>query len=215
MKENIITYAIIFNGRSRGTLLRQYLTSTQAAGTPREYGKETENFFDFLANCRRNNVQGFLIKFNLLHRIAHFLDADVKYIYLQRENKIKQAISALKAKKNDYSNGPEVPNDSPFSLERTDFQYIESMVSHYTHAEIYARDFFSEKGITPFQIFYKHLATHEDRCKKIVEILNFLGIPPESMNPPKSNLVSQHTVWNDEVYRMYKEYLREKGETNE
>lgn len=214
MKENIITYAIIFNGRSRGTLLREYLTSTQVAGTPQEYGKETENFFDFLANCRRNNVQGFLIKFNLLPRIAHFLDADVKYIYLQRENKIKQAISALKAEKTGYSNGPEVPNDPPLP-ERTDFQHIELVASVYNRDEIYARTFFSEKGITPFQIFYKHLATHEDRCKKIVEILNFLGVPPESMNPPTSNIVSQHTAWNDEVYRLYKEYIQEKGEVNE
>ena len=213
MKENVITYVIVSNGRSRSTLLRFNLISTGVAGTPEQWGaRDTDftekTFLGFLDGCRRNNVQGFSIKYSELHFIQPFLDViDCKYIWLRRENKIRQAISALKAQKTGRANARERLNDPPLSLTDEDFQYLESQIRSLTLNEIYSGDFFQEKGITPLEIYYKDLDTHEKRSKKVVDILNFLGIQAETPNPISASIVSQHTEWNDEIYRLYKEHL--------
>ena len=212
MKENVITYVIVSNGRSRSTLLRFNIISTGVAGTPEQWGaRDTDftekTFLDFLDGCRRNDVQGFSIKFHELHFIHPFLDViDCKYIWLRRENKIRQAISALKAQKTGHANGEEIINDPPLLLTDEDVQYLESEMRFYTLYEIYSGDFFEEKGITPFELYYKDLDTHEKRSKKVVDILNFLGIQA-APKPISTSIVSQHTKWNDEIYRLYKERL--------
>ena len=79
-------------------------------------------------------------------------------------------------------------------------------IQFYTLYEIYSGDFFSKNGIIPFELYYKDLDTYEKRSKKVVEILNFLGIK-ETPKPITDTLVSQHTEWNDEIYGLYKEHL--------
>lgn len=216
MKENIITYVIISNGRSRSTLLRSFLLSTGVAGTPEQWGRDDtdlseKSFLAFLDSCRLQNVQGFSIKFHQLHFIQSFLaKMDCKYIFLRRENKIRQAISALKVRKTGHASAKTIINDPPLPPTEEDFQFINTHSRSYTINEIYSKDFFQEKGIRPFELYYKDLDTHEKRSKKVVDILNFLGISAETASPIKTDLVSQHTVWNDEVYRLYKEYLCKK-----
>lgn len=206
------TYVIVSNGRSRSTLLRYNLTSIGVAGTPQQLGLRNvdlteKGFLEFLETCRVENVQGFSVKFGELLFIYPYLGKmDCKYIWLRRQNKIRQAISDLKAQKTGKSNARELVSDPPTILSDKDINYLKTHIQFYTLYEIYSGDFFSEKGIIPFELYYKDLDTYEKRSKKVVEILNFLGIK-EIPKPITDTLVSQHTAWNDEIYRLYKEHL--------
>ena len=214
-------YIICTTPRTRSTVLCDLLVSSGVAGYPREYHEEHESLKDLnitdpktyqkyvSVSTSPNGVCGIQVMYKQKHIVEKFIDfKKVKCIWLRRENKIKQAISLLKAaKRNCFHETNETRKDDGLSqIKITNDEII------YNTFELTAQDmswgyYFQENQIGPLTIWYKELETETQQKNILKKVLGFLHIH-ETPIDPKIWGVRQDTEWDKDLYnQIIKTYL--------
>jgi LPS sulfotransferase NodH len=132
---------------------------------------------------------------------------NLKYIFLVRNDKVRQAVSYLKASQTEMwwcipgdPDNPTKPKEEP----RFDFEEIDRRVAFLTEQEDRWRAYFQERGIKPIQLEYDQVAQSYDETIRFV--LSELGIPYPSDQPiPTPRLVKQSSKENEIWIRQYHE----------
>lgn len=190
-------YVICTTPRTRSTVLCDLLVSSDIAGYPREYHEEHES------------LSGIQVMYREKHIVEKFIDfKKVKCIWLRRENKIKQAISLLKAaKRNCFHETNETRKDDNLNkIKITNDEII------YNTFELTAQDmswghYFQENQINPLTIWYKELETEVQQKNILKKVLRFLRIHDTPVDP-KIWSVRQDTKWDKDLYnQIIKTYL--------
>ncbi len=207
-------YVICATPRTRSTVLCDLLVSSNVAGYPREYheGHESIKGLDITdpatyqkyvsVSISPNGVCGIQVMSTEKHIVDKFIDfKNVKCIWLRRENKIKQAISLLKAHKRNcfYETDKDRKNDDLNQIKITRDEIA------YSTFELTAQDlsweyYFQENKIIPLSIWYKDLETETQQKDTLKKVLVFLGI---SVTPsePKVWVTRQDTNWDQDLYK--------------
>lgn len=206
-------YLICATPRTRSTVLCDLLVSSGVAGYPREYHEEHESLKGLDITHRKvyqkyisvstspNGICGIQVMYKQKHIIEKFIDfKKVKCIWLRRENKIKQAISLLKAAKRDcfHETNETRRNDDLDQIKITNDEII------YSTFELTAQDmswgyYFQENRISPLTIWYKELETETQQKDILKKVLAFLGIHDTPLDP-KTWGVRQDTEWDKDLY---------------
>lgn len=215
-------YVICTTPRTRSTVLCDLLVSSDIAGYPREYHEEHESLKDLditdlkayqkyvSVSTSPNGVCGIQVMYKQKHIVEKFIDfRKVKCIWLRREDKIKQAISLLKAaKRNCFHETNETRKDDNLNqIKITNDEII------YHTFELTAQDmswgyYFQENQISPLTIWYKELETEVQQKNILKKVLGFLHIH-ETPIDPKIWGVRQDTEWDKDLYnQIIKTYLR-------
>ena len=131
------------------------------------------------------------------YEVMKTLFDDPKYIYIYRENRVKEAVSWAKAEKTGHflSKGdvPEVSYDKHF---------IYTHLAKICVSERYWMEFFDEHGITPYILSYEELCADYEGCLK--GIFEFLGVPYPEIKIDTSKLpVRQYDEINEAWYRKF------------
>lgn len=174
------------------------------------YGRKSlEQFHEFILSLGStpNGVFGIIIQWDYLHHVFHnfrslpqYRDLDdkallnavfcnPKFIWLQRRNKVDQAISWIKAEhtgvwRHEKDNLPAKKNNEPPAF---DFFLIEENVERFENAEKAWGNFFATHQIDPFIVVYEDLARSFEQTS--LALLDFLNIP----HPPHVDF-SRRTV---------------------
>jgi LPS sulfotransferase NodH/2-polyprenyl-3-methyl-5-hydroxy-6-metoxy-1,4-benzoquinol methylase len=197
-----LTYVIATTPRSGSTLLSSLLTQTGVLGVPAEYWNfhrrerpvatgtqlaerlEASSPADYLTKllaCRttKNGVFGIKLHFSQLQKalLSHpeILEhlAPVKYVYLERGDKVAQAISLTKL----VQGGWRIKRDGKQQQPATS-DYDQDVIAHYIgqleqQIEGWSQ-WFEENGIEPFAVRYEDLAADNDGT--VDSIKRFLGV---------------------------------------
>ena len=126
---------------------------------------------------------------------------NIKFIYLYRENIIKQAISLEKT----VRSGHYVLRDNPDFGEYSE-KNITNKISFLKKENEEWVTFFNEYNIMPHVLTYESLCL--DTPKNIQDILNFLGIKRDFINTE----VSREIQYDETSEEWYQRYIHEKGE---
>ena len=215
-------YVICTTPRTRSTVLCDLLVSSNVAGYPREYHEEHESLKGLDITDRKtyqkyvsvstspNGVCGIQVMYKQKHIVEKFIDfKKVKCIWLRRENKIKQAISLLKAaKRNCFHETNETrKNDDLSQIKITNDEII------YSTFELTVQDmswgyYFQENQMSPLTIWYRELETETQQKNILKKVLDFLRIREKPIDP-KIWGVRQDTEWDKDLYnQIIKTYLR-------
>ena len=122
---------------------------------------------------------------------------DVKFIYFYRQNKVKQAISFLKAKRSGHYLFMDNPEFGEYSEDE-----ISKFIRHLCVSEAQWFHFFQQYGIHPHVLTYESLCSDTTRC--IQNILDFLKVdPPEIKIDADSLPKRQYDKISEEWYQRY------------
>ena len=140
--------------------------------------------------------------------LLNHLFPGIKFIYLHRINKIKQAISKIKAEQSGVNSIPTPRSKEGF----TQFEYSKEEIQHVIlkSSEIDARwlNCFEKYHITPHKLSYEGLC--EETEKSIIDIMNFLGIPLEdAMKKKISDVKSKGRQYDAHSKEWYQRFLKE------
>lgn len=208
-----MNYVICTTPRTRSTVLCDLLISSDVAGYPREYHEEHESlkglditepatYHNYVSvSTSPNDACGIQVMYEKKHIVEKFIDfKKVKCIWLRRENKIKQAISLMKAIKRNcfYETDETRKNDGLNQIKITHDEIV------YKTFELIAEDkswghYFQENQIRPLIIWYKDLATETQQrecLKKVLDFLEIYDIP----NEPKVWAIRQDTEFDKKCY---------------
>ena len=215
-------YVICTTPRTRSTVLCDLLVSSNVAGYPREYHEEHESLKGLDITDRKtyqkyvsvstspNGVCGIQVMYKQKHIVEKFIDfKKVKCIWLRRENKIKQAISLLKAaKRNCFHETNETrKNDDLSQIKITNDEIIYSMFE-LTVQDMSWGHYFQENQMSPLTIWYRELETETQQKNILKKVLDFLRIREKPIDP-KIWGVRQDTEWDKDLYnQIIKTYLR-------
>ncbi len=232
-----IAYAIVTTPRSGSTFLCSLLQSTKVAGYPSEYFRQPslnltkECNFDYVKYLRilmhnritENKVFGTKIMARFLRYFEKekldfqsFINGYIsKIIYLNRIDKVAQAVSLLIAQKtnswhirqdkkqeeyHEYLNNIEISN--------ADLENINTTVDNLVKANKYFQDLFKKYDINPLKIDYEKF---EVEPKAYVEkILNFLIISTESNIEIASPLQKISSSLSQQAIMKYEQKYAEK-----
>ena len=214
-------YVICTTPRTRSTVLCDLLVSSNVAGYPREYHEGHESLKGWDITDRKtyqkyvsvstspNGICGIQVMQKQKHIVERFIDfKKVKCIWLRRENKIKQAISLLKAAKRNcfHETNKTRKNDDLSQIKITNDEII------YSTFELTVQDmswgyYFQKNQINPLTIWYKELETETQQKNILKKVLGFLHIHDTPIDP-KIRGVRQDTEWDKDLYnRIIKTYL--------
>jgi LPS sulfotransferase NodH len=195
---------------------------------PEIYGRMTlPEFRDFVVQfgSTPNGVFGIIIMWDYLPAIVanyrqlpvyHQLDTkkmlddlfyQPKYIWLVRQDKVKQAISfsiALQTRIWGNKKGAIGPNDTAVSTKQPSFSYkgIERLRFRLMEAEAGWERYFQENNIQPFKVIYEELVQNYEQTS--LALLAFLDIPvPDSLAFGSRMLQKQANRLNDEWEERY------------
>ena len=208
-----MNYVICTTPRTRSTVICDLLVSSNVAGYPREYHKGHESLKDLdittpatyqkyvSVSTSPNGVCGIQVMSTEKHIVEKFIDfKNVKCIWIRRENKIKQAISLLKAHKRNcfYETDKTRKNDNLNQIKITRDEIA------YSTFELTAQDlswesYFQENKITPLTIWYKDLETETQQKDTLNKVLDSLGIN-DMPNEPKVWVTRQDAKWDQDLY---------------
>lgn len=184
------------------------------------YGKQSlEDFHQLVLSLgsTENGVFGIIIQWDYLHHIfANFraippyqslserallnaLFYNPKFIWLQRRDKVRQAISWVKARhtgvwgvEKDKSSQP--PKSKPMAY---DYFLLEQNVNRFVRAEQAWASFFKANQIEPFVVVYEELAQSFEQTS--LQLLDFLAIPhPQEIDFQARKWQKQANALNEE-----------------
>lgn len=196
------TYLVCATHRSGSNLLCQALWHTDLAGRPQEFFSPTreekiaeehdlgvnpsDDYVGYLnalmvKRATPNGVFGGKIMWPHLERfheqIAGTLEdvfPNLSYIWVRRDDKLRQAISLWKAKQTNVYNSLQEGSVEPAEELKFDYDEIRKIVKRFTKQDESWGAFFEQKGITPFEVHYEAFASdYEASTRKMVE---FLGV---------------------------------------
>ena len=209
-----MNYVICATPRTRSTVLCDLLVSSDVAGYPREYHEGHELLKDLditnpatyqkyiSVSTSPNGVCGIQMMATERRIVEKFIDfKNVKCIWIRRENKIKQAISLLKAHKRNcfYETDKTRKNDDLNQIKITRDEIA------YSTFELTAQDmswelYFQENKIIPLTIWYKDLETETEQKDTFKKVLDFLGIS-DMPSEPKVWVTRQDAEWDQDLYK--------------
>lgn len=139
--------------------------------------------------------------------VAAMLDhafPDLKYLWVRRRDKVKQAISLCKAKQTKvYNSMQEDEGIKADAVELVyDFESIHKELKRFENEEAAWQNYFSENGITPFVVEYENFV--KSYSETAMEALRFLGVKvPEGYEQPQPHYRKQADTVNEEWYARY------------
>ena len=208
-----MNYAICTTPRTRSTVLCDLLISSDVAGYPREYheGHESLKGLDITdpatyekyvsVSTTPNAVCGIQVMYEKKHVVEKFIDfKKLKCIWLRRENKIKQAISLLKAiKRNRFYETDETRKNDGLNQIKITHDEIVYHTFKLTAEDMSWAHYFQENQISPLTIWYKDLETETEQKESLKSVLDFLSIG-DAPNEPKVWAIRQDTDFDKECY---------------
>jgi trehalose 2-sulfotransferase len=143
--------------------------------------------------------------------LASTLLPGLRYVWLTRRDKLRQAISFSKALQSGVWSvtGPAI-------ADRHDPQYdpgsITSLLQRINDDEMRTRTYFSDNGIEPFTVVYEDFVSrYEPTCS---ELLKYLGVePPEEFRLPIPTLTKQRDSHTEEWMRRYEEEVLRRNQS--
>jgi LPS sulfotransferase NodH len=135
--------------------------------------------------------------------LASALLPNLRYVWLTRRDKLRQAISYSKALQTGVWNvaGPDV-------VDRPSLQYDRASITTLLQAtgddEAQIREYFSVNGINPLTIVYEEFVSrYEATCR---DVLQYLGVQPaDEFRLPSPTLTQQRDVLTEEWVQRYEE----------
>ena len=203
-------YIVCSAPRSGSHLLSYLLTDTQLAGCPQEYfnpwfmGDARNEFPDKLVYEKShitkliekytspNGVFGIKSQFDQvadfvgLNRLESFFPSPLKYIFIQRSDKTRQAVSLARAEQTDqWMSGQDSRREPQYNY----FQ-IRSCLREIKLQEKGWETYFMERGIQPHRVNYEQLAVDPEPV--ILAALAYLEIPlPATFQMPAPRIQKQ------------------------
>jgi LPS sulfotransferase NodH len=210
-------YIICSAPRSGSHLLSYLMTDTQLAGFPQEHfnpwfmGDAINEFPDQLIYEKShitnliekytspNGVFGTKAQFDQivdfvgLGRLESFFPASLKYIFIQRGDKIGQAVSLARAEQTDqWMSGQAIQREPQYNY----FQ-IRSCLREIKLQEKGWETYFMERGIKPYRVNYEELAANPEPA--ILGALDYLGINrPAGFQVPTPRIQKQGDSLSEE-----------------
>ena len=200
--------------RTRNTFLGKMLEQDRNCGSFALW--DGESILNFLLEFRRLDIDlaGFRLMYQDFIRILPSIDIHVhRYIYLYRENKVKQSISLAKALILDsfIQKADDVVDESPLDDVRQGelFKQIDTILIHLIKIDTGWQMFFQEHRLQPLSISYEMLEAPMDQYKVLLDIYCFLGIQgkpaPEDLALAINSINRSASEWNDRIYAAYME----------
>lgn len=203
-------YIVCSAPRSGSHLLSYLLTDTQLAGCPQEYfnpwfmGDAHNEFPDKLVyekshitkliekQTSPNGVFGIKSQFDQvadfvgLNRLESFFPSPLKYVFIQRSDKTRQAVSLARAEQTDqWMSGQDSRREPQYNY----FQ-IRSCLREIKLQEKGWETYFMERGIQPHRVNYEQLAANPEPV--ILAALAYLEIPlPATFQMPAPRIQKQ------------------------
>ena len=212
----MLFYVICATQRTGSHLLCDLLSQTKIAGRPREhyFKKEVhseQEYFDQIWNeSVVDNVGGFQIMADKIPTLLKFISYKNiyinKYIWLQRKDKIRQAISWLKAKKlklyfNDGLSEAEFKHmEEKISIS---LEEIQNQILKIALYEVAWHRYFVKHKITPYIIYYEDIELETSWNKEIEKILDFLDIDYTQPISISTKRKRQSTTFNEKLYHYF------------
>jgi trehalose 2-sulfotransferase len=216
MKPNTC-YIICSAPRSGSHLLSYLLTDTQLAGTPQEYFNpwfmgDAKNEFPEKLVYGQSHVDGLIekytdangvfgmkaqfdqvIDFVGLGRLESLFPTRLDYLFLQRRDKIGQAVSLARAEQtNQWMSGHPVEREPQYNY----FQ-IQSCLREIKLQEKGWEVYFLEKGLSPFRVVYEELVANPEPI--ILAALDYLKLDrPANFQMPEPRIQKQADALSEE-----------------
>ncbi len=171
-----------------------------------------------------NGVSGFKLHWphlenlvSAVHRVKRYRGVSVwnatsyfprmKYIYLVRNDKVRQAVSAIKVSQTGLWRLKKGQEKTSLRVPSFHFWRIFSAVAEFRRQERAWEKFFLKNGISPLKIEYEEYT--EDYRSTVVRILDYLGVPPPEQLVIETDLVKQSDSLSEEwVEQYYKRMAR-------
>ena len=132
--------------------------------------------------------------------------SDVKWIFLTRTNKIKQAISFMKAKEMGWrrtkDNAYDATHEDDLDIS---FHGVDAWINHLVITQILWNHFFDVSSITPLTITYEELLD-ANHLQQIKNVLTHLEIDSTNLTAVESKYIKQASAFDERVYAQYLEY---------
>jgi len=127
---------------------------------------------------------------------------NARYIFLNREDEVKRAISHLIAIQTDiWSHWEQLEKRARLEPEYSEAD-LDELIAQNQYAEQYWNQYFGEYGIEPLRITYEQLI--QDRAPTVVSVLRHIGLPnPSERDIPEPTLIKQSNKLSGEWYERY------------
>jgi trehalose 2-sulfotransferase len=190
--EPVLSYMICSMQRSGSTLLTHMLTNTELAGVPHEYLRrdiierlkrrwDVDTFDDYLRELlarktSANGVFGVKAQWNQFALAVDGRDPtglfpNMRFVYLRREDSLRQAVSWVKARQTGTWM-TSFPHDR--GAPEFDRAQIEKIVRRIERADAGWESVFERHRITPYRLTYEQLAAAPAR--ETTAVLQFIGV---------------------------------------
>jgi LPS sulfotransferase NodH len=132
----------------------------------------------------RNRVWANVPVETMFDGVTHAISADtIKYIYLTRRDRLRQALSAVRANRGDRWRCPS--NEEPHHIEipftKKIISYVEWIIDEYPKYEARWEAYFSERGIDPLRLVYEDMTASDTAIRETLDrIGDYIGVnvPP-------------------------------------
>jgi LPS sulfotransferase NodH len=187
-------YVICSEHRSGSTLLCEYLRSTRLLGNPDEFFRRTEDSVrleqdqEVLAQILEtaatpNGIYGLKVfsqQFDATMK-ARWVERlpDLRFIHLEREDLLGQAISLVKALQTQQFTADELAVRQP----TYDKKAVDRALHRLAEGQMRWRRYFARNGIEPLRLTYEDLVAAPDQA--VAKVVNLLGLPAEICIRPK------------------------------
>jgi LPS sulfotransferase NodH len=132
---------------------------------------------------------------------------NLRFIFLTREDKVRQAISWVKAHQTQmWWSIPEAPGNrtTPQEEPTFDFAELDLRVRFLTELDSTWLAYFEKRGVEPLRIEYEEFIRSYEPT--VFSVLRYLGLSlPEGMSLPKPRMQKQSDEINEEWFRRYHE----------
>lgn len=190
--EPVSSYMICSMQRSGSTLLSHMLSNTMLAGVPFEYLRqdiverlklrwEIETFDGYLRELAlrktsANGVFGLKVQWNQYALAVDGRDPtglfpDLRFIHLRREDRVRQAVSWVKALQTGHWLAVGDRGAGPPEFDRAP---IDRLIRRIAQADASWEQLFTRFGITPYRLTYEELAAAP--IPEIRKVLAFIGV---------------------------------------
>ena len=120
-----------------------------------------------------------------------------KFIYFYRDNKVKQAISFLKAERSRHYTFKDNPEFGEYSKKE-----ISKYITHLCISEAQWSDFFTQYGINPYVLSYESLCSNTEGSLR--NVLDFLDFDASKIEIDESDLpIRQYNEISEDWYQIF------------
>lgn len=195
------TYCFCSTQRTGSTLLAHLLKSSGHCDFMLEYFTEKDHFFERMESFK--GVWGV----NLVYQgLRDFLDvvgdfSGIKFIFLRRENVIKQSISfAIAHRTNNWYLNAEDPKENKYVYLSP--KTINRYLSDISAQNSLWSEFFLEQNIQPLKLYYEDFQDEDNFLPIVNKVLDFIGID-EKADSVSAPIQKQYNSNSEKLYNAY------------